>query len=190
MTSVRKFAQRKADWFFVTFFAFNWLVAVCSYDTAMVFVPQSCSVGVPTYCNDTASNIYDDYIFYPPFAVSIIRGLYQHMHDCNPLATAKPTWFITTLWIGLIFWFPFYPWAIYAFIKGDPKIRIPCIMYCSVMLTMFAEITAENFVGPYQRSEMTTFFQENMLWLITIPVLLFRMLRSEHPFADNKIKSI
>jgi hypothetical protein len=171
-------SKRKSDWYYVYFFVINLVVAVSIYDTTMIFVPKSCSVGVPNDCDPTTT-------WWPPTVLA--RAFHQHMYDNDPLGYARPTWFMVTIWMGLLLWGPFYIVAIFAFIRGDNRIRIPCIMYCTAMIVILTMITAENLIGPHKRADVYSFFQENALWLVTIPALLIKMLKSDTPFNNSSV---
>ena len=47
----------------------------------------------------------------------------------DPLQLARPVWFITTIWWDVLYFGPFYLFAIYAFTFGKDWIRIPSLLY-------------------------------------------------------------
>ena len=67
----------------------------------------------------------------------------------DPVIWARPVWWKMTIWIDALFFGPFYAVAIFAFIKGKNWIRIPSIIFSSVMITNVTIILGEEFMGAH-----------------------------------------
>lgn len=174
-------STRKFDACYIFYFAFNLIVAVLIFDLTMIFVPNPCMVGVPHYCTGI-TNDNDVSSF------NVARYIYQHLYKNDRLGFERPTWFMTAVYFGPFLWAPYYIFAIYCFYIGDNRIRIPTIIYCSMMSVIYAMLIAENTVGKYTREDPYSFLCENIVWLITIPMLMIKMLKNDKPFGKPKLK--
>lgn len=152
---------RKTDGWYIFYFVFNLIVAVLMFDMTLIFY-----------------NADDD-------MPTISKFIYNHCRQNDQLAYNKPAWFMAAIYFGPLIWMPYYFCAIYAFIVGDNRIRIPTIMYCSGMIVIYTMLFFEAAGGEYRRDIMS-FIMENLMWLITVPLLLIKMLRNERPF--NKVQ--
>ena len=85
--------------------------------------------------------------------------------------------------IDAIFFGPYYAFAIYAFIRGRRWIRIPSVVYASVMLTNVTIILSEEIWGPHATPHLLNVIGANAAWIIA-PVLLIWRMRME-PFPEQ-----
>jgi hypothetical protein len=99
----------------------------------------------------------------PPFAVDLVHWWGRSF---DPLVIARPVWWKVTIWIDALFFGPFYLMAIYAFLRGKEWIRIPSIIYASVMLTNVTIILSEEAFGPYRTPAFGIVFLTNLPWLL------------------------
>jgi len=53
----------------------------------------------------------------------------------DPVLLARPAWWKATIWIDAVLFGPFYALAIYAYARGKDWIRLPSVIWASVMLT-------------------------------------------------------
>ena len=161
-------SQHKRDIVFVAFFVVN-----------LLFV---------TYIIDIEQNIIADpsHFTYPiwplPFMVDLIHWWGRTF---DPVLMARPMWWRMTIWIDTIFFGPFYVAAIYAYIKGREWIRLPSIIYASVMLTNVTIILGEEIGGEYPSPRLPVVLLANAPWVIVPLLLLLRMGSDEHPFARS-----
>ena len=123
-----------------------------------------------TYIVDLEQLVIDDpssfdYPVWPlPFMVDIVHWWGNNF---DPVLIARPAWWRATIWIDSLFFGPFYIFAIYAFIKGREWIRLPAIIYSSVLVTnvviiLFEEMRgypqyAESIAGPSGKSSLAGF---------------------------------
>ena len=94
--------------------------------------------------------VYWEYPLWPPaFFVDIIHW---YGRNFDPVLIARPVWWRMTIWIDSLFFGPFYVFAIYAWTKGKNWIRIPSVIWASVMMTNVTIILGEEFMGPHLTS--------------------------------------
>lgn len=122
-----------------------------------------------------------EYPIWPPrFMVDAVHWWGRNF---DPLLMARPTWWRTIIAIDVIFFGPFYVCAIYAFTRGKEWIRIPSIIYASVMLTMVAVILGEEAFGEHATPRLGIALLANAPWALFPLFLLYRMITRPHPFT-------
>jgi hypothetical protein len=96
-----------------------------------------------------------------------------------------------TIWIDALFFGPFYIVAIYAFIRGKEWIRIPSIIYGSVLLTVVLVILGEEIGGAHATPHLPVVLMANLPWLLFPIYIIYRMWRYPAPFtlADGATES-
>lgn len=122
-----------------------------------------------------------EYPLWPPgFIVDLVHwwGI-----NFDPALMARPPWWRATIWIDCLFFGPFYLLAIYAYTKGKEWIRIPSIVYASVMITNVAIILFEEIAGPYASPSLGTVLFANASWIIFPILIIWRMRDEKHPFT-------
>ncbi|HUX50259.1 MAG TPA: emopamil-binding family protein [Spirochaetia bacterium] len=123
---------------------------------------------------------------YPPWPPRFIVDLSHWWgRTFDPLLFARPVWWRATIWIDAILFGPFYGFAIYAFIRGRNWIRIPAVIYSSVMLTNVIIIMSEEIWGPHATSHLGAVAGANATWVIVPIYLIVRMWKSSEPFAGT-----
>ena len=95
----------------------------------------------------------------------------------------RPVWWRMTIWIDALFFGPFYCFAVYAFTKGKDWIRIPSVIYASVMLTNVTIILGEEIMGEHATPTLLPVLAANASWVIVPALLIWRMWDAEHPFT-------
>lgn len=101
----------------------------------------------------------------------------------DPLLLARPAWWRATIWIDALGFGPFYVVAIYAYIKGKDWMRLPSIIWASVMLTNVTIIMSEEIFGPHATPHLAIVALANLPWLLVPLAVIVRMYTREHPFT-------
>lgn len=125
-----------------------------------------------------------EYPLWPP------RWLVDLVHwygrNFDPVLMARPAWWRATIWIDALFFGPYYALAIYAFSKGDNRIRFITIIWASVMLTNVTIILFEEMCGQYPTPDPARVWMANAAWLLFPLLALYRMGRSVQPFTESQ----
>jgi hypothetical protein len=168
MRTVVPLRKRPLDIALVAFFAIN-----------LVFV---------TYMIDIEQLVIDDprdfeYPLWPP------RWMVDLVHwwgfNFDPPLIAREPWWRATIWIDQVFFGPFYAVAIYAYVKGKDWIRIPSIIWGSVMITNVTIILFEEIAGEHATDALGMILFANASWLLFPILTIGRMwLAGEHPFTE------
>ncbi len=157
--------KRPADLLIVAFFVVNLLFITYIVDLEQLVIP------------DPAHFIYP--LWPPPFTVDMVHWWGRTF---DPVLLARPVWWKMTIWIDVLFFGPFYVIAIYAFVRQREWIRIPGIIYASVMLTNVTIILGEEAFGAYRTPQFGVVLLANLPWLIFPLFIIYRLGRSPHPF--------
>lgn len=158
--------ERRIDIAFIVFFALN-----------LLFI---------TYIVDVEQNVIadpDDFeypIWPPPPFVDLVHW---YGRSFDPVLIARPVWWRMTIWIDSLFFGPFYAFALYAYIRGRDWIRIPSIIWGSVLMTNVVIILGEEVAGPHATPYLPFVFALNLPWLVMPALVIWRMYRPEHPFT-------
>ena len=160
-------SRRKLDLLFVAFFLIN--------------------IGFITYIVDIEQLIIADpahfvYPLWPPAPLVDLIHWWGHTYD--PLLIARPVWWKMTIWIDALGFGPFYAVAIYAYLTGRDWIRLPSVIWASVMLTNVAIILSEEFSGPHATPHPVIVLLANLPWLLMPVAVIARMARRAHPFTE------
>lgn len=159
------FSRRKLDWLLVGFFVLN-----------IAFI---------TYAVDVEQLILSDPYHYqqplwPP--APLVKMIHSYGQALDPLLMARPVWWKMTIWLDVLFYGPFYAFAIYAFLKGKEWIRVPALVYSGSMFAGVFIILGEETAGPHASPHLPAVLLLNLPWLLIPVVLVWRMAR-EHPFS-------
>jgi len=122
-----------------------------------------------------------EYPIWPP--KFIIDAVHWWGFTFDPALIARPPWWKATIWIDQLFFGPFYAFAIYAFIKGKEWIRIPAIVYASVMITNVTIILFEEVSGEYASDSLGIVLLANASWILIPILILWRFRNDPHPFT-------
>lgn len=167
MRTVIPLGRRKLDIFFVAFFVLN-----VTFITPIVDLEQLVIADPTSF----------DYPIWPPaFLVDLIHWWGRTF---DPPLMARPAWWRATIWIDQLLFGPFYLVAIWAFIKGKDWIRIPSIIWASVMWTNVTIICFEELNGAHATPEVGMVLFANTLWWVVPILLIGRMWKPEHPFTE------
>jgi hypothetical protein len=159
-------ARRRCDLLFVAFF----LVNLC-FITYIVDIEQLI----------IADPAHFTYPLWPPAPLVDLVHWWGRTYD--PVLLARPVWWKATIWIDALFFGPFYAVATYAYLRGREWIRLPSIIWASVMLTNVTIILAEERFGPHATPQFGMVFLANLAWLAVPVAVIARMARGEHPFT-------
>lgn len=127
---------------------------------------------------------------YPPWPPAVFVDLVHWWgRNFDPVLLARPAWWKMTIWIDQLFFGPFYLFAIYAFIKGRDWIRLPSVVYASVLITVVTIILGEECMGSHRTPELGVVLLANAPWLLFPLFILHRMWPGEHPFTRPSVNS-
>jgi hypothetical protein len=160
-------ARRRGDLLFIAFFLLN--------------------LGFITYMVDLEQLVIADpahfaYPLWPP--APLVDLVHNYGKALDPLLLARPVWWRATIWIDALFFGPFYAVALYAYIRGRDWIRMPTVVWASVLMTNVTIILFEEVAGPSATPQLPLVILLNLPWLLVPIAALFRMWRNEHPFTE------
>jgi hypothetical protein len=159
-------AARPLDVVFVAFFLINLLFITYIVDIEQIVIRDP---------------FHFQYPLWPPRPLVDLVHWWGHTFD--PVLLARPVWWKATIWIDALFFGPFYAVASYAFTRGRDWIRIPTIIWASVMLTNVTIILSEEAFGTYATPQLGMVLIANLAWLVVPVAVIARMAGSEHPFT-------
>jgi hypothetical protein len=158
--------QRRLDLVFVAFFLINLLFITYIVDFEQLVVADPSQFTYPVW---------------PPGPLIDLVHWWGRTYD--PVLLARPAWWKATIWIDALLFGPFYVVAIYAFVRGREWIRLPSVIWASVMLTNVTIILSEEMFGPSATPQLPMVLLANLGWLAMPLLLIGRMARTEHPFS-------
>jgi hypothetical protein len=139
-----------------------------------------------TYIVDLEQIIIDDPAhFMPPLwpLPTMVEMDHWWQRTYDPLILARPAWYRATIWIDALLFGPFYAFAIYAYARGRDWIRIPSIIWASMMFTNVLIILFDELLGVHATPHPVTVVGANASWLLIPFLVVWRVGRSEHPFT-------
>jgi len=159
-------SQRRGDIVILIFFLVNILFISYIVDIEQLIIANPAHFTYP--------------IWPPPF---VVNGIHWWGYTFDPLLIARPIWWKMTIWIDDLVFGPFYIVAIYAYVKGKEWIRLPSIIYSSVMLTNVTIILGEEIAGPHATPHLPMVLLANLPWLLFPIYIIYRMWRYPTPFT-------
>ena len=166
MPNTERPRRRPLDIILLVFFIFNLVAITYLFDIEQIIITDVNHFTYPAW---------------PPRAIVDLGHWWGSTFD--PVLNARPVWWRATIWIDAILFGPYYALAIYAFIRRRNWIRIPSIMYASVMLTNVTIILSEEIWGPYATPHLANVIGANAAYLIAPALLIWRMRREPFPAA-------
>jgi short-subunit dehydrogenase len=160
--------QRPLDIAILIFFLVNILFITYVVDLEQLVIPDPYHFTYP--------------LWPPPAAVNAVHWWGSHF---DPVLMARPAWWRMTIWIDALFFGPFYLFAIFAYWHGRSWIRIPSIIYASMLLTNVLIILFEEAYGSHPAPNFPVVFMANLPWLVFPVIILFRMGLYQDPFAHS-----
>lgn len=158
--------ERRYDLIFVAFFCVNLFFITYIVDIEQLTIPNVHHFQYPIWPP-------------PPF----VRLIHWWGRKYDPLLMARPAFWKMTIWIDAVFFGPFYAFAIYAFIKGRDWIRIPAVYWAGLMTANVLIILMEERFGIHRTPHFPMVLAANIPWLLLPFAVVFRMIRSDHPFT-------
>jgi hypothetical protein len=130
--------------------------------------------------------IDDPFRFTPPLwpPERLLALVHWYERSFDPLLLARPAWYRATIWIDVVLFGPFYAVAIWAFVRGREWIRLPCIVWASMMFTNVFIILFDELKGVHATPHPAAVVAANAAWGLVPLVVLWRMARSAHPFTE------
>jgi len=156
--------RRPLDIVILIYLLFNLVAITYLFNIEQIVIPDTSHFSYPAW---------------PPKAVVDLSHWWGRTFD--PLLHARPPWWRATIWIDAVLFGPYYAFAIYAFIRGRNWIRIPSIIYASIMLTNVTIIMSEEIWGPHASPHLASVVGANASWVIVPALLLIRMRREPYP---------
>jgi hypothetical protein len=121
-----------------------------------------------------------DYPPWPPPPLVDLVHWYGERYD--PLLMARPPFWQMTIWIDVLFFGPFYFFAIYAFARGRDWIRVPALVWSGTMAANVLILLFEERYGQWAAPHFGVVLAANASWLIMPFAMIWRMWR-DHPFT-------
>jgi EXPERA (EXPanded EBP superfamily) len=156
--------KRPLDIVILAYLIFNLVAITYLFDLEQILIP------------DTSHFVYPAW---PPRFIVDLSHWWGRNFD--PLLYARPPWWRATIWIDAVLFGPYSVFAMYAFIKGRNWIRMPSIIYASVMLTNVTIIMSEEIWGAHATPHLASVIGANASWVIIPLLILFRMRRDPFP---------
>jgi hypothetical protein len=120
---------------------------------------------------------------WPPAPALAVIHWWERTFD--PLLWARPAWYRATIWIDVLVFGPFYAFALFAFTRGRDWIRIPSIVWASMMFTNVVIILFDELWGVHATPHPAVVVGANAGWLLVPILVIWRMARAEHPFTEE-----
>lgn len=158
--------QRRLDLGFIGFFIFNFVFVSMMIDLECVLIKDT-------------SNF--DYPIWPP--EPFVRLIHWYGRNYDPLLMARPPFWMVTMFFDVYVFGPFYLLATYAFIRGRDWIRIPAIIWATMMFTIVCIILNEEAFGQYRTDHLPLVIALNLSWLIMPILVVWRVGGTAHPFT-------
>ena len=159
-------AKRKLDVLIAGFFAFNFVFISYMFDLEQVLILDTSNFEYPVW---------------PPAWIIDLSHWYGRNFD--PALMARPPWWRATIWIDVLLFGPFYACAVWAYWRGHEWIRLPSIVWASVMLTNVTIIMFEEVLGPHASDSLGMVIAANFTWMLMPVVVMARMWNADHPFT-------
>jgi hypothetical protein len=102
----------------------------------------------------------------------------------DPVLMARPPWWRATIWIDVLFFGPYYAFALYAFIRGRDWIRVPSFLWAATMMTNVTIILFEEMIGPHATPRPGMVLFANAPWFLLPIGMIARMWLRPHPFTE------
>ena len=122
------------------------------------------------------------YPWWPPRpAVDLVHWWGSHF---DPDLMARPVWWTMTIWIDDLGFGPLYVLAICAYVRGWDWIRLPSVIYASMLFTKVVIILGEEYAGATPSPHFAVVLLANLPWLVFPALIVHRMAHGEHPFTE------
>jgi hypothetical protein len=163
-------SERPLDLALAVFFAVNLLLVSYVISLEQLVIADPASFKPPAW---------------PPHAALQLIHWWERTYD--PLLWARPAWYRATIWLDVVAFGPFYLFATYAYVAGRDWIRLPSIVWASMMFTNVFVILFDELHGEHAAPNPLVVLGANAARLLVPIVVLLRVGRSEHPFTTGSI---
>jgi len=160
-------SRRPLDAALVAFFAVNLLLVTYVISLEQIVIADPAAFTPPPW---------------PPGPALKVIHWYEQSFD--PLLWARPAWYRATIWLDCLVFGPFYAVALFAWVKGKDWIRLPSIIWASIMFTNVFIILFDELNGIHAAPHPAAVVAANAAWLLVPFVVVARLWRSEHPFTE------
>ena len=116
-----------------------------------------------------------------------MRALHWWGRTADGLVLARPVWFRVAIWLEVLVQAPFYALAILAFLRGGSWIRLPALVYSSVLLTIVPIVLGEQLLGPHATSRPGLVLAVYAAYVI-MPVIVAWRVRHPEVFPPRVIE--
>jgi hypothetical protein len=163
-TTALPLRKRPLDIILLVYLVFNLFAITYLFDIEQIVIPDASHFTYPAW---------------PPRAIVDLGHWWGQTVDL--LLFARPAWWRATIWIDALLFGPYYAFAIFAFIKGRNWIRMPSVIYASVMLTNVTIILSEEIWGPHATPHLASVIGANASWVIAPILIILRMWKEPFP---------
>jgi hypothetical protein len=142
-----------------------------------------------TYVVSLEQVVIDDiYRFTPPLwpPERLLALVHWWEKSFDPLLIARPAWYRATIWLDVLVFGPFYAAAIYAYAKGKEWIRIPSIIWGTMLFTNVFIILGDELRGIHASPHPAIVVAANAPWAIVPILVIARMWLMAHPFTEEE----
>ncbi len=119
---------------------------------------------------------------WPPAPLVALVHWWEKTFD--PLLLARPAWYRATIWLDVLAFGPFYAVALYAYARGREWIRLPSVVWASMLFTNVFIILFDELRGIHATPRPGAVVAANAAWLLVPVIVVWRMAR-EHPFTEE-----
>lgn len=161
-------SRRKSDAAFLAFFLVNLVFTTYVVSLEQVVITDPASFTPPLW---------------PPAPLLALVHWWERSFD--PLLWARPAWYRATIWLDVLAFGPFYVAALFAFWRGRDWIRIPAVIWGSVLFTNVFIILFDELLGTHATPAPMVVVGANLPWLLMPFLVGWRVLRSPHPFTEE-----
>jgi len=161
--------ERPVDYIYLAFFFVNLLFITYIIDIEQVVISNTVTFHYP--------------VWPLPFFVDMIHWWGRSF---DPLLMARPPFWKATIWLDAVLFGPFYVFAIYAFIKGKDWIRVPAIIFSSILFTNVFIICSEEIWGAIPALNLPMVVMANAPWFLLPVFLIWKMWKNPFPFSREE----
>ena len=120
---------------------------------------------------------------WPPAPLLSLVHWWERSFD--PLLVARPAWYRATIWLDVVVFGPFYVAAIYAYARGREWIRLPSVIWASMLFTNVFIILFDELKGIHATPSPAVVVAANAPWLLVPVLVVWRVARSPHLFTRD-----
>jgi hypothetical protein len=181
----RDLPRRVIDIILLVFFFINIIFICYLFDIEQLII----SGADHEFIRDNGFQAFVDAGMAPIWPPKFIIQLNHFVGQFDKALFYRDPWWQATIWIDVVIFGPFYIVAIIAFIRGFNWIRIPAIMWATMMLTNVAIIFIVEFTDPkYAGGKPLPIIAANLLWILMPILLITRMVLYPDTFAGEMIR--